>query len=181
MVRESRKDRKRTNRNEVLQKMRMQEVIAKLREEAPRLENCAKRTDVLFNKAYGLFDDFRRAGSDAGRTLLADAVCLALNEFADEYGELRMAVENVCLTNAEYKEKLGPGRRKAKSKDAPGQQMLDLGDAPQAGEAHGDAVADSDTGVTVSTYDAITTAVAEQGDRASVTPSSMQSLRRKEP
>lgn len=118
--------------------MRMQEVIAKLREEAPLLEKCAKNTDVLFNKAWGLFDDFRRAESDAGRMLLADAVCTALNEFAGEYRTLRCSVENVCMVNAEYKEKLGPGRRKAKSKDAPGQQMLtfgmDFGDAEKADE-----------------------------------------------
>lgn len=115
--------------------MRMQEVIAKLREEAPLLEKCAKNTDVLFNKAWGLFDDFRRAESDAGRMLLADAVCTALNEFAKEYRTLRCSVETVCMVNAEYKEKLGPGRRKAKPKDAPGQQMLafgvDLGEAPE--------------------------------------------------
>lgn len=118
--------------------MRMQEVIAKLREEAPLLEKCAKNTDVLFNKAWGLFDDFRRAESDAGRMLLADAVCTALNQFAGEYRTLRCSVETVCMVNAEYKEKLGPGRRKAKSKDAPGQQMLgfgtDFGDAPKADE-----------------------------------------------
>lgn len=140
--------------------MRMQEVIAKLREEAPLLEKCAKNTDVLFNKAWGLFDDFRRAESEAGRMLLADAVCSALNEFAGEYRTLRTSVETVCLVNAEYREKLGPGRRRAKSKDAPGQQMLDFGGAQQAnepGETHGGSAPGS-----------IATAVAEQGDRAAV-------------
>jgi len=112
--------------------MKMQEVITKLREEAPLLEKCAKNTDVLFNKAWGLFDDFRRAESDAGRMLLADAVCAALNEFAGEYRTLRASVETMCLMNAEYKEKLGP--RAKKPKDAPGQQMLpgleDVGGTP---------------------------------------------------
>lgn len=107
--------------------MRMQEVIAKLREEAPLLEKCAKNTDVLFNKAWGLFDDFRRAESEEGQRLLADAVCAALNEFVGEYRTLRCSVETVCMVNAEYREKLGPGRRKAKSKDAPGQQLLNFG------------------------------------------------------
>lgn len=139
--------------------MRMQEVIAKLREEAPLLEKCAKNTDVLFNKAWGLFDDFRRAESDAGRMILADAVCTALNEFAGEYRTLRCSVETVCMVNAEYREKLGPGRRKAKSKDAPGQQVMDFGSTQQPGETH------------VGTYDANgagATSVAEQGDQARV-------------
>ena len=112
--------------------MKMQEVITKLREEAPLLEKCAKNADVLFNKAWGLFDDFRRAESDAGRMLLADAVCSALNEFAGEYRTLRVSVETVCLVNAEYREKLGP--RAKKHKDAEGQQMLpgleDVGGTP---------------------------------------------------
>lgn len=107
--------------------MKMQEVITKLREEAPLLDKCSKDVDASFNKALGLFDDFRRAESDAGRMLLADAVCEALNDFAGKYRQLRCSVETVCLVNAEYKEKLGP--RTKKPKDAEGQQMLPgLGD-----------------------------------------------------
>lgn len=102
--------------------MKMQEVIVKLREEAPLLDKCSKEVDASFDKASGLFDDFRRAESDAGRMLLADAVCAALNEFAGAYRTLRCSIENVCLVNAEYKEKLGPRARKPK--DAEGQQML---------------------------------------------------------
>lgn len=102
--------------------MKMQEVIMKLREEAPLLDKCSKSVDEVFQKAWGLFDDFRRAESDAGRMLLADAVCAALNEFAKEYRTLRCSIETVCLVNAEYKEKLGP--RTKKQKDAPGQQVL---------------------------------------------------------
>ena len=102
--------------------MKMQEVIAKLREEAPLLDKCAKDVDETFQKAWGLFDDFRRAESEAGQRLLADAVCAALNEFAGKYRTLRCSVETVCMVNAEYKEKLGP--RKAKPKDDPRQQDL---------------------------------------------------------
>ena len=102
--------------------MKMQEVITKLREEAPLLDKCSKSVDATFQKAWGLFDDFRRAESDAGRMLLADAVCAALNEFAGKYRTLRCSIETVCLMNAEYKEKLGP--RSKKPKDAQGQQML---------------------------------------------------------
>lgn len=102
--------------------MKMQDVITKLREEAPLLDKCSKNVDAVFTKAWGLFDDFRRAESDAGRMLLADAVCSALNEFASEYRTLRCSLETVCLMNAEYKEKIGP--RTKKSKDAEGQQML---------------------------------------------------------
>jgi hypothetical protein len=102
--------------------MKMQEVIAKLREEAPLLDKCSKDVDVTFQKAWGLFDDFRRAESEAGQRLLADAVCEALNEFAGKYRELRCSIETVCLVNAEYREKLGP--RKAKPKDDPRQPDL---------------------------------------------------------
>lgn len=102
--------------------MKMQEVIVKLREEAPLLEKCSKNVDIVFNKTCGLFDDFRRTESEEGQRLLADAVCNAFKEFAGEYRTLRCSIENVCLVNAEYKEKLGP--RAKKSKDAPGQQML---------------------------------------------------------
>ena len=102
--------------------MKMQEVIAKLREEAPLLDKCSKSVDATFQKAWGLFDDFRRAESEVGQRLLADAVCAALNEFAGEYRTLRRSIENVCMVNAEYREKLGP--RKATPKDDPRQQDL---------------------------------------------------------
>lgn len=102
--------------------MKMQEVIAKLREEAPLLDKCSKDVDATFQNAWGLFDDFRRAESKAGQRLLAGAVCEALNEFAGKYRELRCSIETVCLVNAEYREKLGP--RKAKPKDDPKQQDL---------------------------------------------------------
>lgn len=102
--------------------MKMQEVITKLREEAPLLEKCTKSVDATFHKAWGLFDDFRRAESEEGQRLLADAVCAALNEFAGEYRTLRCSIETVCMVNAEYKEKLGP--RTKKSRDAGGQMML---------------------------------------------------------
>ena len=92
--------------------MKMQDVIGKLREEAPLLEKCAKDVDTVFNRAWGLFDDFRRAESEAGRGLLADAVCDAINEFAGKYRTLRCSIENVCMMNAEYKEKLGPRAKK---------------------------------------------------------------------
>ena len=102
--------------------MKMQDVIGKLREEAPLLEKCAKDVDTAFHRAWGLFDDFRRAESEAGRMLLADAVCAALNEFAGKYRTLRCSVESVCRVNAEYKEKLGP--RAKKPRDSEGQLML---------------------------------------------------------
>lgn len=105
--------------------MKMQEVIAKLRKEAPLLDKCSKSVDAAFQKAWGLFDDFRRAESEDGQRLLADAVCATFNEFAGEYRTLRCSIEAVCMVNAEYKEKLGP--RAAKPKDDPRQMKLDLG------------------------------------------------------
>lgn len=102
--------------------MKMQDVIGKLREEAPLLEKCSKNVDDAFHKTLGLFDDFRRAESEAGRMLLADAVCNALNDFAGEYRTLRRSVESVCMVNAGYKEKLGP--RAKKPMDSEGQLML---------------------------------------------------------
>ena len=106
--------------------MKMQDVITKLREEAPLLDKFSKNVDAAFNKAWGLFDDFRRAESEAGRMLLADAVCTALNDFAKEFRTLRCSIETVCLMNAEYKEKIGP--RTKKPKDAEGQLLLGFED-----------------------------------------------------
>ena len=102
--------------------MKMQEVITKLREEAPLLEKCSKDVDAAFQKVRGLFVDFRRAESVEGQGILADAVVAAFIEFEGEYRTLRCSVETVCLVNAEYKEKLGP--RTKKPKDAEGQQTL---------------------------------------------------------
>ena len=104
--------------------MKMQDVIGKLREEAPLLEKCSKNVDDAFNNALGLFDDYRRVESEAGRTLLADAVCAALNDFAGAYRTLRCSIENVCMVNAGYKEQLGP--RSKKPRDSEGQLMLPL-------------------------------------------------------
>lgn len=102
--------------------MKMQEVITKLREEAPLLDKCSKNVDGSFQRLCGLLDDFRSAKSDEGRKVLADAIGDEMNVFAGEYRTLRCSIENVCMVNAEYKEKLGP--RAKKPKDAPGQQML---------------------------------------------------------
>lgn len=102
--------------------MKMQDVITKLREEAPLLEKCSKDVDAAFQKVRGLFVDFRRAESAEGQGILADAVVAAFIEFEGEYRTLRCSVETVCLVNAEYKEKIGP--RTKKPTDADGQQML---------------------------------------------------------
>ena len=106
--------------------MKMQDVIGKLREEAPLLDKCSKDVDAAFHKAWGLFDDFRRAESEAGRGLLADAVCDAINEFAGKYRTLRFSVESVCRVNSGYKEKRGP--RAQKPEDAEGQLTLPIED-----------------------------------------------------
>lgn len=112
--------------------MKMQDVITKLREEAPLLDKCSKIVDGSFQRLCGLLDDFRSAKSDEGRKVLADAIGDEMNVFGAEYRTLRCSVETVCLVNAEYKEKLGP--RTKKPKDAEGQQMLpgleDVGGTP---------------------------------------------------
>ena len=100
--------------------MKMQDVILKLREEAPLLEKCAKNVDETFQKAWGLFDDFRRAESKEGQRLLASAVCAALDEFAREFRTLRCSVETLCMVNAEYKERLGPRRSAPEQPTLPG-------------------------------------------------------------
>lgn len=107
--------------------MKMQEVITKLREEAPLLEKSSKGADDAFQKVRRLFVDFRRAESVEGQGILADAVVAAFIEFEGEYRTLRCSIETVCMVNAEYKEKIGP--RTKKTKDAEGQLMLPgLGD-----------------------------------------------------
>lgn len=126
--------------------MKMQEVITKLREEAPLLEKCSKNVDGSFQRLCGLLDDFRSAKSDEGRKVLADAIGDEMNVFGAEYCTLRCSIETVCLMNAEYKEKLGP--RTKKPKDAEGQQMLPgledeggtpttVGETETAGESSG--------------------------------------------
>lgn len=95
--------------------MKMQDVIGKLREEAPLLEKCSKNVDDAFNSALGLFDEYRRAESETGRMLLANVVCAALNDFAVAYQTLRCSIENVCMVNAGYREKLGPRAKKPRT------------------------------------------------------------------
>lgn len=102
--------------------MKMQEVITKLREEAPLLDMCAKDVDFHFARAVGLARDLEYATSDDGRKLLRNELAKAMAEFGCAYQQLRDSIKTVCLTNREYKEKLGP--RAKKPRDAEGQQML---------------------------------------------------------
>lgn len=102
--------------------MKMQEVITKLREEAPLLDKCAKDVDFHFERATGLARDLEYATSDDGRKLLRNELAKAMTDFGCAYRQLRCSVETVCLMNREYKEKLGP--RAKKPNDAEGQQML---------------------------------------------------------
>lgn len=102
--------------------MRMQEVIAQLREEAPLLEANSHAVDASFQRVWGLFGDFTQAASPSGRAALAGAIGGEMTEFAKLFRTLRASIETVCIVNAEYKEKLGPRARKPK--DAPGQMEL---------------------------------------------------------
>ena len=112
--------------------MKMQEVITKLREEAPLLEKCEKDVDFNFERAMGLARDLEYATSDDGRKLLRNELAKAMTDFGFAYRQLRCSIETVCLMNREYKEKLGP--RTKKPKDADGQQMIpgleDVGGTP---------------------------------------------------
>ena len=102
--------------------MKMQDVIGKLREEAPLLGKCSENVDGVVQRMCGLLDDFRSAKSDDGRRVLADAICDEINLFEAAYRTLQCSIETVCIVNDKYKEKLGP--RKAKPKDDPRQQDL---------------------------------------------------------
>lgn len=112
--------------------MKMQEVIAKLREEAPFLDRSSKIVDEEFQRLCGLMDDFCSARSATGRRTLAAAIGDEMNVFCSEYRTLRHSIETLCLVNAEYKEKLGP--RTKKPKDAEGQMILPGMEQP-AGES----------------------------------------------
>jgi len=114
--------------------MRMQEVIVKLREEAPKMEAVAKTVDKCFAGAMGFCRDLEGATSDGGRLLLRKALFGAMLEFQTEYERLWDSIKAICAVNAGYKEKLGVSRRR-KQKDAPGQQMLDLGDQVTSGQS----------------------------------------------
>ena len=110
--------------------MRMQEVITKLREEAPLLEDRSKILDSRFEQVYGLSRDLEVATSEEGRKLLLQAFGKAMLEFVHSFRELRCSLETVCLLNVDYKEKIGP-RGPRKPKDAPGQQMLPGMEVPE--------------------------------------------------
>ena len=114
--------------------MRMQEVIVKLREEAPKMEIANKRVEAYFARARGLCSDLEMATSDEGRSLLRKALAAAMADFIAEYEKLQDSIKAICAVNAGYKEKLGVSRRR-KQKDAPGQQMLDLGDQVTSGQS----------------------------------------------
>ena len=114
--------------------MRMQEVIVKLREEAPKMEIADKRVEAYFARARGLCSDLEMATSDEGRSLLRKALAAAMADFIAEYEKLRDSIKAICAVNTGYKEKLGVSRRR-KQKDAPGQQMLDLGDQVTSGQS----------------------------------------------
>lgn len=104
--------------------MRMQDVIGKLREEAPLLDKFAGDADHAFQKVWSLFDDYRRAESFQGRRVLADAISEGMLDFSRKYQTLRTSIDTLCLANAEYKEKLGP--RAKKPKDDPRQMEMDF-------------------------------------------------------
>lgn len=106
--------------------MRMQEVIGKLREEAPQLETRMDKVNEHFERASGLCLDLEMATSEEGRKLLLKALAAAMADFGCEFRNLRDSVRAVCAVNARYKEKLGVARKR-KNKDSPGQQLLDFG------------------------------------------------------
>ena len=114
--------------------MRMQEVIVKLREEAPKMEIANRRVEAHFARARGLCSDLEMATSDEGRSLLRKALAAAMADFIAEYEKLQDSIKAICAVNTGYKEKLGATRRR-KQKDAPGQQMLDLGDQVTSGQS----------------------------------------------
>lgn len=119
--------------------MRMQEVIVKLREEAPKMEIADRRVEAYFARARGLCSDLEMATSDEGRSLLRKALAAAMGDFIAEYEKLQDSIKAVCSVNAGYKEKLGVSRRrKTAPKDVPGQQMLDLGDQVTSGQSTSD-------------------------------------------
>lgn len=108
--------------------MKMQEVITRLRELAPKAE-------INVRAACEDFENLRDVLNDADRTLSPvsmRALLAACSEKADMVSkalcEARVSVDNLATVNREYKEKLGP-RGPKKPKDAEGQQMLPgLGD-----------------------------------------------------
>jgi hypothetical protein len=114
----------------------MQEVIVKLREEAPKMEIANRRVEAHFARARGLCSDLEMATSDEGRSLLRKALAAAMVDFVAEYEKLQDSIKAICAVNTGYKEKLGVSRRrKTGQKDAPGQQMLDLGHPVTSGQS----------------------------------------------
>ena len=102
--------------------MKMQEVIARLREEAPKLAKFHEETAGLYKKVWGLWDDFSRCESEEGQRLLIDAAREAMNRFSAAFIDMSVSIERIERLNDGYREKLGP--RKATPKDDPRQQDL---------------------------------------------------------
>lgn len=110
--------------------MRMQELITKFRGEIPKLDKSHKEARELYNKVWGLWDDYSRCESQEGQRLLIDAAREAMNRFSAAFVGMSSSIEALEKLNAGYTQKLGP--RKAEPKDDPRQMKLELEPSPAA-------------------------------------------------
>lgn len=104
--------------------MRMQELITEFRDEIPKLTKCHEEAGRLYNKVWGLWDDYARCESEEGQRLLIDAAREAMNRFSAAFVGMSASINALDKLNAGYTQKLGP--RKARPKEDPRQMQLEL-------------------------------------------------------
>ena len=105
--------------------MRMQEVIAQLREQAPVAANNTSFAETLMCELVGVMEDMRNATTlTACKAIAAEAFkqCAVVQQ---AIVRATVAAKDLQAVNESYKERLGP--RAKKPEDAPGQMEFDLG------------------------------------------------------
>lgn len=104
--------------------MRMQEVVGKLREYAPDMEQSARYACLKLAELRAMLNDARRTESPESRLALVDACADKAATISGALGKASGLAEALNDVNRAYKAKLGP-RAKA-SGDLPGQTLMDF-------------------------------------------------------
>ena len=103
--------------------MKMQEVITRLRELAPKAEMNVRAACEDFENLRDVLKDADHTNSPVSLRVLLAACSEKADMVSKALCEARESVDNLATVNREYKEKLGP-RGPKKTKDAQGQQIL---------------------------------------------------------
>lgn len=102
--------------------MKMQDVIAKLRELAPVVADSTSFAEALMCELVGVMEDMANATTLTASKAIAVEALKQAKTMQDSVVAATKAAKELQSLNASYKEKLGP--RAKKPKDAPGQMTL---------------------------------------------------------